>query len=1066
MTRLLDLGCEWLGLSVGYMTRIEDAVQTVDSAVGDQTDIQPGETAPLSETYCQHTLASDAEAPVHSIENAADAGLLDSDEYERFGLSCYVGGTITVNGEDYGTVCFADTEPRDRPFASREQTFVDLLTQWVGLSIERHQQASRLTEEHELTTGILASSPTSILVFDDDGTITLANDRAGAVLGDDLTLEGTRGIPTTLYDVAMERVPDAEMPHRRVADGESLTNVEYRLDDGTCLSVSGRPLYAGHRGTVVLTVADVTEQRHQTDAMRALSDTLASATGSFDDQLSDLLEVGRTHLGLANGHLTEIGGDRHEIVVSEGLPEVISSGTVSDLDSTFCAAVVERDGMCTIVEASTELTDTTPYDQWGLETYVGTPITVEGKMYGTLCFVDESPRRREFSQWEQTFVETLGRCVETQIEQRHNAEERDRDRALLEGVFNSQRTQVGIADTEGRLIDANEAAVEFIDADSEALVGTQVWETPWFGGEDAAQKCRAGVDCAADGEMTDFEIQYDPDDGERAVFSVNVRPVFEGDEVINVVVEGYDVTALRERERELERRQQHIDAILNNAPIVLFGIDEEGEFRHSRGQGLASFGLKDGELVGESIYEEYGAFPEVIDDYERARDGEAVESVRTIGETVFRSWYRPVEMDDGTRVTGITIDITEQQRQKERVASVHAAAEDIMYARTPEAVSETLVDIVGDLISYPLAAVWMPEEGSDSLAPVAATEETLDIMDAPTAEAALPAIEPGSFEMSVFEAGETRVVENYNDTGAEMGRGTPIQTVVMVPLGDHGVLHVGSPTVQPPSETELDLIGILARNAEAALVSTTREVELEAYKDELERSNKALQEFAYIASHDLQEPLRMVSSYVDLLQREYGDEFDEEATEYMEFAVGGARRMQNMINALLEYSRVATRGGAFERTDTEAILRKTLDALQLRINETDATVSVGSLPSVQADPDQLGQVFQNLLENAIEYAHADGTDPQIEVSAARTDDTVTVTVADNGPGIPEGMDDDVFEIFTRGDRNGTEGTGIGLAVCKRIVERHDGDIWVEASASSGATFRFTLPAAEGVADDE
>jgi len=1059
---LLELGTEWLGLSVGYMTRISDQVQTVDSAVSDHESIQPGASAPLSETYCQHTVESDD--TIRGFEDAVEAGVTDSDEYERFGLSCYLGGTITVDGEDYGTVCFADTEPRAESFTGMEQTFVDLLTQWLGLTIERRQQAEKLRAEHELTEIILESSPTGIIVFGADGRVTMANDRAAAVLDVEAELVGVEGLPIPLYD-GTEPVPPAEMPHQRVASGTVLQDVPYRLGDGRDarhVSISGRPLGSGERNGVVLTVEDVTEQQRHSDAMRALSDTLASATGTFDEQLTDLLELGRVHLGLENGHLTEVEGDRHEIVVTDGLPDLLSAGTVSDLSKTFCHSVVTNDDMCVITEASRELTDPTPCEAWGLETYIGTSVTVEDELYGTICFADAARREREFSPWERTFVETLGRWVESQIQQQRNAAERDRDRALLEGVFNSQRTQIGIADTEGNVVDANEAAISFVDSDPEAIVGTPVWDTAWFAEEPARSNCKAAVTNALEGEMTDFEMTYESGPGEETVFSVNVRPVFEDDEVIYVVVEGHDITELREREQELERRQKHIDTILTNAPLVLFALDETGEFLHSRGRALESFGLEDGELVGSSIYDEYEDFPEIIDDYDRARAGEAIETVQPIGETVFRTWYRPVEMGEDTHVIGISIDITEQQRQKERVASVNEAAEEIMYARTPAEVGETLVSIVGELISYPLAGVWIPDDNSESLVPVAATDQTLAAMGGESASQALPQIGPESFEMSVFETGETRVIETYS----EMGRNTPIETVVMVPIGEYGVLHVGSPTPKPPSDTELDLIGILARNAEAALVSTTREAELEAHQLELERSNEALQEFAYIASHDLQEPLRMVSSYVDLLASEYGAELDSEASEYMDFAVDGARRMQNMIDALLAYSRVETKGEALEAVDTNAVVDRTLEALQLRIDETNATVSVGPLPTVRGDPNQLGQLFQNLLENAIEYASESGVDPEVRVDAETTDETATVTVSDNGPGIPEGMADKIFEIFKRGGSHDTDGTGIGLAVCRRIVRRHDGQIWAVETDDGGATFTFTLPVSTEVTADE
>ena len=264
------------------------------------------------------------------------------------------------------------------------------------------------------------------------------------------------------------------------------------------------------------------------------------------------------------------------------------------------------------------------------------------------------------------------------------------------------------------------------------------------------------------------------------------------------------------------------------------------------------------------------------------------------------------------------------------------------------------------------------------------------------------------------------------------------------------------------------------------------ETELKRTVEQLERSNEQLQQFAYVASHDLQEPLRMVSSYVDLLATEYGDELDDEADEYIEFAVDGARRMQAMIDALLKYSRVHTQGESFEEVDSEAVLERVLQDLELLIAERDVTVTHDDLPTVVADESQLGQLFQNLVSNAVEHGstsprsqapddtlehgstsprsqapedtleHGDDDSPTVHVSGEEREDEVVFAVADDGPGIPPDQQDRVFELFEQSNRD-DEGTGIGLAICQRIVNRHEGDIWIESEPGEGATFYVSLP---------
>ena len=224
------------------------------------------------------------------------------------------------------------------------------------------------------------------------------------------------------------------------------------------------------------------------------------------------------------------------------------------------------------------------------------------------------------------------------------------------------------------------------------------------------------------------------------------------------------------------------------------------------------------------------------------------------------------------------------------------------------------------------------------------------------------------------------------------------------------------------------------------------------YEQRLERSNERLQEFAYILSHDLQEPLRMVSSYIDLLESELGDDLDAETKEYMQFAVDGAGRMRGMIDGLLEYSRVETDGKAFEPVDAEAVVDGVVDDLQLATAEADAEIIVGDLPTVAADFDQLGQLFQNLLTNAIDHG-GDGT--TVAVTATETTQGVEFAVSDDGPGIPVDQQDEIFGLFDTG--RDSDGTGIGLAVCERIVTRHDGEIRVESPPSEGTTFYITLP---------
>ncbi len=225
---------------------------------------------------------------------------------------------------------------------------------------------------------------------------------------------------------------------------------------------------------------------------------------------------------------------------------------------------------------------------------------------------------------------------------------------------------------------------------------------------------------------------------------------------------------------------------------------------------------------------------------------------------------------------------------------------------------------------------------------------------------------------------------------------------------------------------------------------------------ELERSNKDLELFASIASHDLQEPLRMVASYTQLLAERYEGQLDEKARKYIAYAVDGAIRMQRLVNDLLTYSRVGTHGNPIETTDSHSILGEAIRNLATTIEESKAIVTNEELPMVRADASQLVQLFQNLLANAIKFRAENF--PHVHVSARDEGCEWVFSVRDNGIGIDRQYADRIFVIFQRlHTRQEYPGTGIGLAVCKRIVERHGGKIWFESETGKGSTFFFTVP---------
>ncbi|TWP45639.1 HAMP domain-containing protein [Lentzea tibetensis] len=233
---------------------------------------------------------------------------------------------------------------------------------------------------------------------------------------------------------------------------------------------------------------------------------------------------------------------------------------------------------------------------------------------------------------------------------------------------------------------------------------------------------------------------------------------------------------------------------------------------------------------------------------------------------------------------------------------------------------------------------------------------------------------------------------------------------------------------------------------------------LDEQSAELQRSNAELEQFAYVASHDLQEPLRKVASFCQLLQRRYGGQLDERADQYIEFAVDGAKRMQGLINDLLAFSRVGRITREHTIVDTGVLVSQVLDSYSERIEETGATITVGELPSVRGEASLLSAVFQNLVSNALKFR---GERPEIFIDAARTDDYWTFTFRDNGIGIDSEYAERIFVIFQRlHPKDAYPGTGIGLAMCRKIIEYHGGTIRLKTDDEHHTTFEFTLPVVE------
>jgi PAS domain S-box-containing protein len=296
-----------------------------------------------------------------------------------------------------------------------------------------------------------------------------------------------------------------------------------------------------------------------------------------------------------------------------------------------------------------------------------------------------------------------------------------------------------------------------------------------------------------------------------------------------------------------------------------------------------------------------------------------------------------------------------------------------------------------------------------------------------------------------------QIVEDFNNTGHWKGEITFQRR--------DGTIFTASITSTLLKDEGGEPIGIIGLGRDVTEKKRT-EAALNEYSEELKRRNEELENFAYIASHDLREPLRMVTNYLLLLEKKYkGKALDDKAYEYIHFADDGANRLSRLIDDLLEYSRVKRVGRPSESVDMGKVLEQVLESLRVSLNGDVVGITHEKLPTITADSIQMYQLLQNLVSNAVKYRRGDS--PRVHISAERKEAEWVFSIEDNGIGIPEDQQDRIFKMFQRlHTQDEYPGTGIGLAIAKKIVERHGGKIWVRSQVGCGSTFYFSIPTDE------
>ncbi|HSQ00151.1 MAG TPA: PAS domain S-box protein, partial [Candidatus Dormibacteraeota bacterium] len=507
---------------------------------------------------------------------------------------------------------------------------------------------------------------------------------------------------------------------------------------------------------------------------------------------------------------------------------------------------------------------------------------------------------------------------------------------------------------------------------------------------------------------------------------------------------GIDISQRRAAEERIRREKELSDNLIESLPGIFYLFDDQGRFLRWN-ENFAAISQYGNEEIARMQPTEF--FDGEGREHIRQRIGEVFVTGHSTAGADFvskdgsrRPYFftgRRVMVDDRPCVIGMGIDVSERKRAEEALQRAKAAQ-----------LLATLLE------SAPDAMVVSDRSGTIVFAN-SQTERLFGVPRSRLLGQPLGALIPAELRERARDPDETPVTISVEADGRRAdGSLVPVEIKLRRIETDDGPLLTSALrdiTDRRRAEAEIHRLNA---DLERRVVERTRE---------LERSNADLEQFAYVASHDLQEPLRAVASFTQLLARRYRDRLDGDALRFIDRSGAAVTRMQALIRDLLAYSRVGTRAGDFLPIDCEQVLGDVLDDLHAGIAETGAVVTHDPLPTVAGDPSQLRQLFQNLVGNAIKFRG--NAAPRVHVSARRDGPHWRFAVADNGIGIDAEYSERVFVIFQRlHSRRDHPGTGVGLAICKKIVERHGGRIWIESDVGRGTTVRFDLPAASRAED--
>lgn len=579
------------------------------------------------------------------------------------------------------------------------------------------------------------------------------------------------------------------------------------------------------------------------------------------------------------------------------------------------------------------------------------------------------------------------------------------------------------------------------------------------------------------GEISSFflEKRYNHKTGETVYALLHVILERDADgRPVHLIGQIVDITDRKKAEEERRANQQLLQGLIENSTALIFVKDLDGRYLMVNTPFEKAIRLPRTQVVGRTdhdLFSPAAASKIRQNDTDVLRSGVPTQYEENPSENSQGTTYLSIKFplfDDAGRpyaLAGISTDITTQKktenllrRQKVQLEALRQVGLEITAQLDLNTLLQSIIAHSVEISNADRGALWLYQPGEDVLKMVANHNGSLPV--------GTTVARGQDIIGAVWKTGHPLVISNYQEYPDHTPAFVPAMgdaSIVGVPIfwGNivQGAISIAKNRPNAFTDADAELLTLLAAQAAIALENARLHESIQRHSQELARSNQDLQDFAYAASHDLQEPLRKIQAFGDRLQLRCADQLDARGLDYLQRMQQAATRMQTLIVDLLTYSRVTTQARPFTPVDLNQVLTAVLSDLEMRLEETNATIQLDSLPTIDADPTQMAQLFLNLLSNALKFTAPDRP-PVIHIHSQTSDrNNYTIMVSDNGIGFDEKYLDRIFGVFQRlHGREEYSGTGVGLAICQKIVKRHNGHITAASTPDVGSTFFVTLPA--------